>query len=101
MPKVQNHPASYRDPSGFVFLHEGKYYRQVNRCYKENYALLNESGVFDQLVKEKKLISHIEIDENLIESGEWYCTLLLEQFIFLSFPYDCFFGQCKDVDLFT
>ena len=59
MPKVQNHPASYRDPSGFVFLHEGKYYRQVNRCYKENYALLNESGLYDQLVKEKKNLSLI------------------------------------------
>ena len=25
------HPASFRDPSGFVFLHNGVLYRQVNQ----------------------------------------------------------------------
>lgn len=101
MPKVRNHPASYRDPSGFVFLHEGKYYRQVNRCYTENYALLNESGLYDRLVKEKKLIPHIELDENFSRSGEWYCTLLPEQITFLSWPYEWCFGQLKDAALLT
>ena len=62
MDKVRNHPASYRDPSGFVFLYKGNYYRQVNQCFKRDYALLKTSGLYDQLVTGKKLIPHIELD---------------------------------------
>ena len=30
-------PSSFRDPSGFVFAHNGKVFRAVNVSYKENY----------------------------------------------------------------
>ena len=101
MAKVQHHPASFRDPSGFVFRYEGKYYRQVNQCFKQNYILLKESGLYDRLVKKRKLIPHIELDENLSRSNEWYCTLLPEQIPFLSWPYEWCFGQLKDAALLT
>ncbi|HRP55690.1 hypothetical protein [Agriterribacter sp.] len=101
MNKVRNHPASYRDPSGFVFLYEGKYYRQVNQCYKDDYQALKQSGLYNQLVKEKKLIPHIELDKNFSQSDEWYCTLLPEQITFLSWPYEWCFSQLKDAALLT
>lgn len=101
MDKIQKHPASYRDPSGFVFLYEGKYYRQVNQCFKHDYILLKESGLYDRLVKEKKLIPHIELDEDLNQSPEWHCTLLPEQIRFPSWPYEWCFGQLKDAALLT
>ena len=101
MDKIQKHPASYRDPSGFVFLYEGKYYRQVNQCYKDDYLVLKQSGLYNQLVKEEKLIAHIELDENFSQSAEWYCTLLPEQISFLSWPYEWCFSQLKDAALLT
>lgn len=101
MDKIQKHPASYRDPSGFVFLYEGKYYRQVNRCFKHDYALLKESGLYDQLVSEKKLISHIEINENFAQTDEWSVTLLPEQIPILTWPYEWCFSQLKDAALLT
>lgn len=98
---IQKHPSSYRDPSGFVFLYEGKYYRHVSPCYKDDYIHLKESGLYNRLVKEKKLISHIELDENLSQSEEWYSTLLPEQITFLSWPYEWCFSQLKDAALLT
>ena len=101
MDKIQKHPASYRDPSGFVFLYNEKYYRQVNESFKNNYALLKESGLYDHLVKEKKLIPHIELDENFSQSAGCYRTLLPEQIDFLSWPYEWCFSQLKDAALLT
>jgi ribosomal protein L11 methylase PrmA len=101
MSKIQKHPSSYRDPSGFVFLHEGRYYRQVNQCFKDDYTLLKGSGLYDRLVKEKKLIPHIELDENFSQSDTWYCTLFPEQITFLSWPYEWCFSQLKDAALLT
>lgn len=31
---------SFRDPCGFIFIKEGRIYRQVNDIYKENYDYL-------------------------------------------------------------
>ncbi len=101
MDKIQKHPASFKDPSGFVFLYEGKYYRQVNQSFKHNYIFLKESGLYNQMVKEKKLIPHIELDENFSNSADWYCTLLPEQITFLSWPYEWCFSQLKDAALLT
>jgi len=40
------HPASYRDPSGFVFRKDGLYYRQVNESYRADYDELLRSGLY-------------------------------------------------------
>ncbi len=54
-------PASFRDPSGFVFEDKGKLYRQINEVYKDDYQLLMKSGLYNELIKEKLLIPHKEI----------------------------------------
>ena len=37
MPDNPHHPASFRDPSGFVFRVKGVYYRQVQQSYAADY----------------------------------------------------------------
>src|SRR5690606_8422144 len=74
---------------------------QVNQSFKHNYMFLKELGLYDQLVKEKKLIPHIELDENFSHAADWYCTLLPEQITFLSWPYEWCFSQLKDAALLT
>jgi len=54
--------ASFRDPSGFLFVRDGTLYRQVNRLYAENYARLMDSGLYEKLVKAGLLIPHAEVD---------------------------------------
>ncbi|MFT3935550.1 MAG: hypothetical protein QM726_18125 [Chitinophagaceae bacterium] len=99
--KVQQHPASYRDPAGFIFKHDGKVYRQVNQYYAQDYDLFIKSGLYDLLVKQKKILPHLEIGENFTGDAQWYKTLLPEQLEFISYPYEWCFSQWKDAALLT
>ena len=101
MPGYTRHPASFRDPSGFMFTADGKIYRQVNKIYAEHYNHFISSGLF-QLLKDKQLIlPHIELKENILNSENWYLTLLPEKISFISYPYEWCFEQLKDAALLT
>ena len=43
----QRHSASFRDPSGFIFEHEGVLYRQVEERYRSEYEQLMGSGLYE------------------------------------------------------
>lgn len=98
-----NHPhsSSYRDPSGFVFQKNGKFYRQVNTIYSGNYDLLMQSGLYDNLVAKNYLIPHTELKDNLLDEKDWYITLLPQQLSFINYPYEWCFEQVKDAALLT
>jgi hypothetical protein len=95
------HPASFKDPAGFVFRHNGNIYRQVNKSYADNYQLLIQSGLYDQLVQKKWLIPHTAINENITGTDNLYLTLLPEQLPFISYPYEWSFDMLKDAALLT
>ena len=96
-----SHPSSYRDPSGFVFQADGKFYRQVNRSYSADYDHLMQSGLYENLTSKKYLLPHTEVKENLLNNKEAYLTLLPEQLLFSSYPYEWCFEQLKDAALLT
>jgi hypothetical protein len=98
---VLHHPASYRDPSGFVFIKDGILYRQVCLPYKEHFDHFIKSGFFDYLVKNGWLIPHEEIKENLSGSPDFYTTLKPEKISFLSWPCEWSFDMLKDAALLT
>jgi hypothetical protein len=93
--------ASFRDPSGFLFTQDGVLYRQVNRCYQAEYDLLMQSGLYDRLVKARKLIPHREVDIEPPEAGLAYRILEPERVEFISYPYEWCFSQLKDAALLT
>jgi hypothetical protein len=95
------HPASYKDPSGFIFQASGKFYRQVNKIYSGHYELLIKSGLYSFLQQKKLLLAHEEVAENILHSNDWYLTLLPEQVPFISYPYEWCFEQLKDAALLT
>lgn len=95
------HPASYRDPSGFIFLKDGVVYRQVNLNFKEHFDLFIKSGLYDHLVKKELLIPHEELEENLSGDPECYATLKPQIIQFLSYPYEWSFDMLKDAALLT
>jgi len=101
MTENKQHPASFRDPAGFIFEQQGKFYRQINQSYADNYALFKKSGLYDLLVKEKEILAHTEINENLTGQPQWHITLLPEQLYFISYPYEWCFSQWKDAALLT
>ncbi len=93
--------ASFRDPSGFVFEHEGQIYRQVNSCYASDYAALMSSGLYEELVSKQLLVSHEEVEPPTRACPEHHLTLRPMQIPFISYPYEWCFGQLKDAALLT
>ncbi len=94
-------PSSFRDPSGFIFLHKDLIYRQINISYKNNYDKLINSGLYKTLIDSDLLISHIECDLDNIKSNEAYKVIKPEMIPFISYPYEWSFSQLKDAALLT
>ncbi|HVE60862.1 MAG TPA: hypothetical protein VNA26_03535, partial [Chitinophagaceae bacterium] len=97
----QRHPASYRDPSGFVFKQGEIIYRQVNQVFKEDFDHFISSGLYSELVKDQLLIPHQVIDKNLTGDQNWYTTLQPEFIRFISYPYEWCFNMLKDAALLS
>lgn len=93
--------ASFRDPSGFLFKQEDTLYRQVNQSYREDYDLLMQSGLYDRLIKAKKLIPHQEVNIPPAKPELSYRVLQPERVAFISYPYEWSFSQLKDAALLT
>ena len=101
MPDFIPHPASYRDPSGFVFQLDGVYYRQVNRSYSSDFELLLQSGLYSTLTQKGLLVPHSEIDDDLTGHPERYKILLPEQLPVVSYPDEWSPSQLRTAALLT
>jgi hypothetical protein len=93
--------ASFRDPSGFLFQHQGTLYRQVNKSYQADYDLLRDSGLYDLLTEKGLLIPHREVSLDLARSDDAVRILEPELVPFISYPYEWCFSQLKDAALAT
>ena len=94
---AQRHPASFRDPSGFIFERDGCTLRQVNDCYRENYDALLASGLYDELVAANLLLPHDEAPDDWGCDSQAYKVLRPAQLAFVSYPYEWSFSQLRDV----
>ena len=93
---------SFRDPSGFMFKHDGKLYRQVNQKYREEYDLLMNSGLYDQLNKSRTLVAHKEVELDLAPRPEIAYKVIQPEIVdFISYPYEWCFNQLKDAAILT
>lgn len=95
------HPASFRDPDGFIFVRDSILYRQVNRRYLETYQQVKDSGFLGSLFADGLLIPHEEADPSLAQTDEAACILRPEMVPFVSYPYEWSFSQLKDAALLT
>lgn len=93
-------PSSYKDPSGFVFLHKKRIMRQINRSYKDNYDFLLHSGLYQKLVDAGLLIPHQEIKSGFA-GAQAYKIIQPKMIPFISYPYEWCFSQLKDAALLT
>ncbi|MBL7702033.1 MAG: class I SAM-dependent methyltransferase [Ferruginibacter sp.] len=98
---MRSHPASYRDTSGFVFIHDGMVYRYVHPVYEKQYTQLIHSGLYDELVKKGKLVVHSETNDLQKFGFEEGKVLLPAQIPFISYPYEWSFDMWKDAALLT
>ena len=95
------HPASYRDPAGFLYEREGNLYRFVANTYKENFELLVTSGLEQQLIQQGQLLRYEVLAENHFNQSNWFTTLRPQYLPFLSYAWEWSFHQLKDAALCT
>jgi hypothetical protein len=93
--------SSFRDPSGFLFKLDGVLYRQVNVHYRDNYDLLMESGLYQELIQQRLLISHTETNTQPPDTDISYKVIQPTQLEFISYPYEWSFSQLKDAAITT
>lgn len=94
-------PASFRDPSGFVYEREGSLLRQVNRGYSADFEHLLGSGLLQRLQDESMLISSTIESTALAETPDAIAVLRPERLPLISYPYEWCFSQLKDAALLT
>lgn len=92
---------SFRDPSGFIFMHEGEIHRQINPVYQPDYEHLMQSGLYTALVDAGLLVSHDEVDNGLAPGPNAYRVIRPERVPFISYPYEWCFSQLQDAALVT
>ena len=93
--------ASFRDPNGFLFQHNGCLYRQVNHSYAPHFDKLMASGLYAQLIDAGLLIPHVETDGPSPEPKLASKIIQPEPVAFISYPYEWSFSQLKDAALTT
>jgi hypothetical protein len=97
---VKNHiSSSFRDPSGFLFVEDGKLFRTVNHSYQEHYEKFIHSGLYNKLIEEELLIPHKEVQHLSDERVDIYKIIQPEIVPFISYPYEWCFSQYKDTAL--
>lgn len=91
------HPASFRDPSGYVYESGGVLYRYVAPEYAPTYQHLMDSGLYGVLVQAGRLVRHADLGPDSAGAR----TLRPERLPFISHPYEWCFGQIRDAALAT
>ncbi|MBN2083677.1 MAG: hypothetical protein JW748_00535 [Anaerolineales bacterium] len=95
------HPASFRDPSGFLYRKGTGLFRQVNRAYQPQYDALMASGLYQYLTEKGRLIPHRESKTEPLLPASAYKVIQPDPVPFISYPYEWCFSQLKDAALLT
>lgn len=101
MTELKKHPASFRDPSGFVYHNEGVLYRFVSRSIEQEWKHFLSCGLYEKLVSKKILLPFSELNENHWNAPDWLITLEPQPVSFLNYAWEWSFSQLKDAALTT
>ncbi len=97
-----SHPASYRDPSGYIYKHESLYYRFVGNKYKLHYEHASKKDLFRKAIAKNLLLNFKETDEiHNTDKEAHYKTLFPDQIVFENYPWEWCFDQYRDAAITT
>ena len=93
--------SSFRDRCGFLFVSDNTIYRQVDRCWRDEFDFFIDSKLYKTLTEKGLLIPHEEVDLAGALTSDAYKILKPVQIPFISYPYEWAFSQLKDAALNT
>ena len=90
---------SFRDPSGKVFISEGRIYRSILPPGVEDFNAARQTGIFERLIRDDLLIDYRETEIPVVApKGTVYC-LNHPRLPFISYPWEWSFSMLKDAAL--
>lgn len=97
--------ASFRDPSGFMFWHDGEIYRCIQASYADEFKAAESSGVFSDACDAGLLLPFTTCDTAKLPAnfGDHNCYTVLKprQLATISYPYEWSFTALKDAAAVT
>ncbi|QDP02076.1 class I SAM-dependent methyltransferase [Thalassotalea sp. PS06] len=94
------HPASFRDPAGFIFIRNDVLYRQINPSGLSDYQGFVDSKLYKELTNRNWLIPHQDVTSDFASADE--SVVIKPQLIpYVSYPYEWCFSQLKAAALLT
>lgn len=94
-------PASFRDPSGFVFRREGVLYRQIDRRFAEDWDTFIRGGLYERLAADGLIVTHEAAEQSAAHGPSAHAVIRPSPVGFVSYPYEWSFGQLKAAALLT
>jgi SAM-dependent methyltransferase len=100
-PSIDRHPASWRDPAGFVYRRDGVLLRQVQPAWAEEWRAFAASALARRLVDTGRLLGWQ--DAPLTDAFDSTAAAVIAPDVvpFISYPYEWTFGQLRDAALLT
>jgi len=95
------HPASWRDPSGFIYRRDGVLLRQVQPVFLKDWAEFRDSALAKRLVAGGQLLPWQDAPLGDAFDDSAAAVIRPEVVPFISYPYEWTFGQLRDAALLT
>ncbi|MEZ4596965.1 MAG: hypothetical protein R3C32_09080 [Chloroflexota bacterium] len=95
------HPASWRDPAGFVYRRDGTLLRQVQPAWAEEWQAFAHSALAKRLVESGRLVAWQDAPLDDAYDGSAAAVIRPDVVPFVSYPYEWTFGQLRDAALLT
>ncbi len=97
-------PASFRDPSGHIYILDGRVYRTVMPRARDDYEFVRSTGVLQRLARDGRVISATEAPRDALPVAEAEdAAYVIEHpaVPFISYPYEWSFPGLKAAALLT
>lgn len=98
---AKREPASFRDPSGFVFWRDGEVFRQIEPPGLADAAAVLESGLWAELIEAELLLPADRLAASAGMTETAAAVLAPAKIPFVSYPYEWCFSQLKAAALLT
>lgn len=100
-PKPMQDEASYRDPSGYIHILDGRVLRTVTEHGRENYEAVRSSGLLRDLMDKGMVVSTEELTPSQARQTGLDAAYVLEheRLPWISFPYEWTFSALKKAAL--
>ncbi len=94
-------PASFRDPSGYVFRRDGTLYRAIQPVAAADWAAFVDRGLAGSLVADGLLVSHEPAPLDVAPEPGAALVIRPHEVPFISYPYEWAFSQLREAALLT